>query len=101
MTAEFAMMMPVVFMILAICLSSLALQLERMKLVSVAATISRAIARGESADKFTKLLDGRNLTFKNSAEYICAEVSSTLGMPALAGLAFAISDTECARSQGL
>lgn len=95
------MVLPVVVMILGICLGSLALQLERMKLVSAAAAISRAVARGESQEKVAGLWGGRKLTFKNTEGFICAELAAEIVLPGLVGLPFAISDTECARRQGL
>jgi Flp pilus assembly protein TadG len=100
-TAEFVMVLPVVVMILGVTLGSLAIQLERMKLVSVAATVSRAVARGEPETKLEILTFGRKVTFKNTAEMICAEVSAELILPALPGMPFSISDTECARRLGL
>ena len=101
MTAEFVMVLPVVALILGVTLGSLALQLERMKLVSVAGVFSRAAARGEPQEKLAELLAGRKLMFKNTPEYICAEISAEFALPGLVGLPFRISDTECARRQGL
>lgn len=95
------MVLPVVLMILGICLGSLALQLERMKLVSAAATISRAVARGEAQEKLSDLWVGRKLSFRNTQDYVCAELAAEFALPGLVGLPFGISDTECARRQGL
>ncbi|MFM6977099.1 MAG: TadE/TadG family type IV pilus assembly protein [Micrococcales bacterium] len=97
-TAEFVMVLPVVIMVLGITLNALALQLERMKLVSVAATISRAIARGEPQEKVLPLLGGNHLVFKNTEDLICAEVSASYR---LLGWELPISDLECARRLGL
>lgn len=95
------MVLPVVVMILGITMGSLAIQLERMKLVSVAATISRAIARGEPEQKVLIFLGDRGLRYKNTEELVCAEVSASFRLPALPGFPFRISDTECARRLGL
>ncbi|MEY4320456.1 MAG: hypothetical protein RLZZ471_397 [Actinomycetota bacterium] len=95
------MVIPVVVMILGITLGTLSIQLERMKLVSVAASISRGLGRGEPLEKLQFLLDGRVLAFKNTAELICAEVSAGFKLPGLPGFDFPISDTECARRLGL
>lgn len=100
-TAEFVMVLPVVVMILGVTLGSLGIQLERMKLVSVAAAASRAVARGEAEEKVLGLFADRDLAFKNTPEFICAEISAKFAIPGLAGLPFSISDTECARRQGL
>lgn len=97
-TAEFVMVLPVVVMVLSITLGALALQLERLKLVSVAAAVSRAAARGEPMEKLTGLIGDSRLAFRNTPDLICAEVSAQF---ALTGWKFPISDTECARRQGL
>jgi hypothetical protein len=97
-TAEFVMVLPVVAMVLVISLGSLALQLERMKLVSVAATISRAVARGEPMEKLSGFLGKNHLEFKNTTDLICAEVSAEY---LLVGWKLPISDLECARRLGL
>jgi len=100
-TAEFAMALPVVVMILAITLGSLSIQLERMKLVSVASAISRAVGRGEPMEKLQFLMAGHSVAFKNTAEMICAEVSASFRLPGLPGLELPVSDLECARRLGL
>ena len=100
-TAEFVMVLPVVVIILGITLGSLSIQLERMKMVSVAAAIARGIGRGEPLEKLSYLAMGRDLVFKNTTELICAEVSAKFTLPGLPGFAFPISDTECARKLGL
>jgi hypothetical protein len=100
-TAEFVLVLPVVVMILGVTLGSLAIQLERMKLVSVAATVSRAMARGEPEEMIGALAFGHKIAFKNTAEFICAEVSAQFTLPVLPGMPFSVSDTECARRLGL
>ncbi len=100
-SAEFVMVLPVVVMILGICLGSLALQLERMKLVSVAATISRGLARGEPQEKLAELALGHRLAIENRNDLVCARILTVFSLPGLLGLPFEISDTECARRQGL
>lgn len=101
--AEFVIVLPVVLLILMIALGSLAVQLERMKLVSVAAGLSRSVARGEPIDKVLAIYDlrGRTLAWKNTANSICAEVGLRVILPGLSGLPIAFSDTECARKLGL
>lgn len=95
------MVLPVVVMILGVTLASLTLQLERMKMVSVAATLSRAMARGEPPDKVLELLGNRSLTWKNTGELVCAEVSASFTLPGLPGFPLLVSDQECARRLGL
>ena len=91
-------MLPVVVMILGITLSTMTLQLERMKLVSAAGTIARAMARGEPESKTASFGVGRRLVFRNTKELICAELSAEFRLAGLFPLS--VADTECARRLG-
>jgi hypothetical protein len=95
------MVIPVVVMILGISLGALALQLERLKLVSVAATVSRALARGEVQEKLEFLIQGKRIQVSELENYLCVELSADYSLPGLTELPFPISDRECARKQGL
>ena len=101
--AEFVMVLPVVILILGIALSALTLQLERIKLVSVASGLSRGVARGEPLAKLLELFDlgNRVLTWKNTDQLVCAELELAITLPGLGGIPLSIGDTECARKQGL
>ena len=91
------MVLPVVVMIIGISLGALALQLERLKLVSVAATVSRALARGEVQEKLEFLIQGKRIEVSDLENYLCVELSADYSLPGLPGLPFPISDRECAR----
>ena len=54
-TAELAIAMPAVSLIIGITLGAFALQVDRMKLVDVAATSARALARGETEESIRQL----------------------------------------------
>jgi hypothetical protein len=95
------MVLPVVVMILGISLGALSLQLERLKLVSVAATLSRALARGEPQEKLEFLIQGKRIEVSDLENFLCVELSADFSLPGLAGLPFPISDRECARKLGL
>jgi len=102
-TAELAMAMPSVVLVIAICLSGFGLQIERMKFVGVAATAARALGRGEGADEVEKLVAETVPDAKLRVEYlenhICANLSSSF---AIAGLQeFEVSERQCARKMGL
>lgn len=85
-------------MILGITLSTMAFQLERMKLVSAAGTIARAAARGEPEVKTASFRIGRHLVFRNTQELICAELSAEFRLAGFFPLT--VADTECARRLG-
>ncbi len=100
-SAEFVLVLPVVAMILGISLGALSLQLERLKLVSVAATVSRALARGETQEKLDFLIQGKRIEVFDLENYLCVELSADYLLPGLPGLPFPIADRECARKLGL
>lgn len=104
-TAEFAVVLPTVFMIMAISLATLSAQLERFKLVSVAGMVSRALARAEPLDSvksvFAEQLEGRGLTIDTRGAMVCAEVSQTLEIEVLPDFGLRLAETQCARKIGL
>lgn len=100
-TAEFVMVLPVVLMILGISLGAMELQIERLRMVSIAATVSRALARGEPESKVVDLAQGREFELIDLENYLCVEVSASLSLATLPGLPFLISNRECARKLGL
>ena len=97
-TAEFVLVLPVVFMILFIALSTMSMQLERMKLVSAASAIARAVARGEPDDKIASFRVGRHLDLKASEDLVCAELSAEYRLAHL--FPVSVADSECARRLG-
>ncbi len=104
-TAEFAVVLPTVFMILSISLASLSAQLERFKLVSLAGMISRAAARAEPVDVlnavFAEQLEGRSFIISSRGAMECVEVSQTLKIALLPDLGLRLAETQCARKIGL
>jgi hypothetical protein len=104
-TAEFAVVLPTVFMIMAISLATLSAQLERFKLVSMAGMISRAVARAEPLDSvkavFGEQLKGRGFTIESTGTMVCAEVSQTLKLAVLPDFVLRLAETQCARKIGL
>ncbi len=109
-TAELAMAMPAVALVIAITISAFALQIERMKLVDVAAMAARASARGETEDNIRALI--AEMTAPVSQEQIrvqfevrenvsCAVLARSFQIPALGAEPFELSELQCARKLGL
>ena len=109
-TAELAMAMPAVALVIAITISAFALQIERMKLVDVAAMAARASARGETEDNIRALI--AEMTAPVSQEQIrvqfevrenvsCAVLARSFEIPALGAGLFELSELQCARKLGL
>lgn len=82
-TAELAVAMPAVLVVVSLGFGLLGLQAERIKLVSVAAAEARALARGEK-------VDAKHWTKGNM---VCVEVESKMQ-----GL---LKESTCARALGI
>lgn len=104
-TAEFAIVLPTVFLLLGISLGAVAAQVERIKLVSVAAGLARAVARGEpehqAREVFASQLVGKSVVFSVEGLLLCAEVSRNVALPGLPNLPLRLADRECSRRLGL
>jgi Flp pilus assembly protein TadG len=104
-TAEFAVVLPSVFLVLAVSVLSISAQVERLKLVSVAGMISRAVARGEPQASiqqgFAGQLEGREWQISNLGNFVCVELSRQVGLASLPDFALRLAETQCARKVGL
>ena len=108
MTAEFAVVLPGVLLILYFALAVLALQSSRIALVELAAEGSRALARGESGLLVSELIAqaglGSDTGFETSFSElsICVEVAQRHEIRAF-GATFPIElkEVQCARKGGL
>ncbi|WP_296632671.1 hypothetical protein [Rhodoluna sp.] len=104
-TAELAVALPAVAMVLTITIAAFGLQIERLKLVSNAATIARAIARTESAESVNQLAaalaGSASLMLETKADLICARLTRGFSLPSLPGKTLELSEVQCARKLGL
>lgn len=107
-TAELAIAMPAVSLVIAITLGAFALQIERMKLVDIAATAARAIARGEPEEQVRGLVNemapgglGNQVSFSMLEKFACVQISKDIKLPGLGANIFALAETQCARKMGL
>ena len=107
-TAEFAVVLPGVLLVLFIALSVLSLQTSRIALVELAAEGSRALARGESEELVSQLLGesglGSKVTFASSYKdlSVCIEVVQKHEIRALgASLPIVLKEVQCSRKGGL
>ena len=109
-TAELALAMPAVSLVIAITLGAFALQIERMKLVGVAAMAARAIARGETQENVRALAlemssttDSQqiNVEIETRENTVCINLSRNFEIAGLPGKLFDFSELQCARKAGL
>ena len=104
-TAEFAVVLPTVFLIMAISLGSISAQVEKVRLINIAGMISRALARAEPIDSvnlvFDSQLDGRNWRSSNRGLLVCVEVARTVSLVGVADFGLRLAEEQCARKMGL
>jgi hypothetical protein len=109
-TAELALAMPAVSLVIAITLGAFALQIERMKLVSVSAMSARAVARGEPEENIRALilemsstLDSQDIQMEiqTRENTVCVNLSRNFEIAGLPGKLFDFSELQCARKVGL
>lgn len=103
--AEFVLVLPTVILIMAVSLGALSASVERIRLVSVAAGVARALARAEPLEKieqvYSSQLAGRKLVISQSGELICAKVGLSLKLPGLPDFDLRLAESQCARLTGL
>jgi hypothetical protein len=104
-TAEFAVVLPSVFMILAISVLSISAQVERLKMVSIAGMMSRAVARGEPVESlnrvFAEQLGQHSWRISNQGNFACVELTRLVGLAALPDFGLRLAEVQCARKLGL
>lgn len=109
-TAELALAMPAVSLVIAITLGAFALQIERMKLVGVSAMAARALARGETQENVRALVlemsseaqsQQINLEVLTRENTVCVNLSRNFEIAGLPGKLFDFSELQCARKVGL
>jgi hypothetical protein len=109
-TAELAMSLPAVSLVIAITLGAFALQIERMKLVDVSATAARAAARGEAQQDVIELIaemtapkspNDLKIVFEVRENMSCVILSRGFKLPGLGERMFDLAEMQCARKMGL
>ena len=102
-TAEFAIILPSVILILLIGVQVLAIQSNRMKLIGLAAESARALARGEDTAVIEALVAERSMGSKTQVQFmdlsICVAISQNSRIAGL--LEIPITERQCARKSGL
>jgi hypothetical protein len=102
-TAELAIAMPSVVLVLAVALGCFGLQIERLKLVASAASFARSLGRGDSEQNIRDLARETNSNLKLDFEYLedflCVTLSKNFAISSLPSIE--VSERQCARKGGL
>lgn len=97
-TAEFAVTLPAVVLVLAACLTGMQVVGQQLRLADAAAHAARSLARGESADaaaaRAAREVPGATITQRTDADLTCVTASA----PAALGLT--VTASSCALSGG-
>lgn len=104
-TAEFAVTLPAVLLVLVLCLGSASVSTQRIAVHSAAAAAARAAARGEaggSAEAAAARVGGGGgaVTLRRDGDFVCATVSADATFAAARTLGIRISGTSCALAGG-
>lgn len=80
MTAEFAVALPAIALVLAACLASVQLVAQQVRLADAAADAARALGRGESEGEARSIADrvsgGARLVSWADGPFVCVELSA-------------------------
>ena len=104
-TAELALALPSVALVIAVTLGAFGLQVERMKLVDLSATAARALARGEEQSAIEAMLktlrpDSQSV-IEHEEDQVCITVSFMASVPGLGSELLEVAERQCARKNGL
>ena len=79
-TAEFAVALPAIALVLAACLASVVLVAQQVRLTDAAADAARALGRGESAAEAGAIADrvsgGSSLSVTEDGTFVCVTLSA-------------------------
>lgn len=104
-TAELALALPSVALVIAVTLGGFSLQVERMKLVDLSATGARALARGEEPAAVEAMLKtaspDANTVIEHEENQVCLSVSFMARLPGLGSELLEVVERQCARKNGL
>lgn len=100
-TAEFAVLIPAVCLVLAVCLSGLQLATRQLQVHDAAALAARSAGRGgNAASTVAQLIPGASLSTERRSNLVCVRVDAA-GSPMAVLLGFAtVSATSCALADG-
>ena len=82
-TAEFAVALPAIALVLAACLASVQLAAQQVRLTDAAADAARALGRGESEAEAAAIADrvsgGAGLAAAADGQFVCATLTASGG----------------------
>lgn len=100
-TAELAIALPAVALVLGLCLSGLQVAGQQIRLQDVAALAARSIARGDGAASVVgRLMPGATVDRSSDGDLVCAILSVRSGGPVVPLAGLTLTATSCALAGG-
>lgn len=103
-TAEFAMVLPAVVLVLVCCLGAVQVVGQQVRLTDASADAARALARGDGADRAANLVrqsvDGASLATEQRGEFVCASLSAPSAFGPFAAFGLTVEAGSCALAGG-
>lgn len=104
-TAEFALVMPAVVLVLAACLGAVQVTGQQIRMTDAASSAARSLARGDSFGSATELAgqagSGVTLGRENRGRFVCARLSAPSGFLPFAAAGLRLEVSSCALAGGL
>jgi Flp pilus assembly protein TadG len=94
-TAEFALALPLVVVVLAFCLTGLQVAGQQVRLQDAAATAARAAARGDNTAIAARLTPSATVSQWNDGALVCVRLTSATPVPGVT-----LGATSCALGGG-
>lgn len=100
-TAEFAVVIPAVFLVLGLCLAALQVSGAQVRLQDAAAVAARALGRSDAVPDFGPGLARVTLTTARRGPLVCAQLSAPASGPVGALLGLELHAESCAFGETL
>lgn len=99
-TAEFAVVLPAVLLVLACCLGAVQVVSQQVRLTDAAGDAARLLARGETAgqaaDLVRRSVGGARLATDRRGEFVCARLSAPAAFGPYAAFGLTVAADSCA-----
>jgi Flp pilus assembly protein TadG len=102
-TAEFATVIPAVFVVLAFVLGGFQLVTQQLRLADAASDAARVLGRGDgdpaAADLVSSLAAGATMSSAASGQFVCVSLQEASGFGPAAALGITVSARGCALAE--
>ncbi|WP_460943520.1 TadE family type IV pilus minor pilin [Okibacterium endophyticum] len=105
MSAEFAVALPAVVVVLSCCVGAIQVASQQVRLTDAAADAARTLARGDSPDvaaaRVARVSGGAALSSSHTGEFVCVSLTAPAAFPAASALGLTVAASGCALAGGL